>query len=374
MPADSPPAAARLLVRCDDLSQVQVEQPCADAQLALQPGQARLHIERFALTANNITYAAFGESMRYWRFFPAPPGWGCVPVWGFATVSESRAEGLAAGERLYGYLPMATHLVVQAVDVGSHGFTDGAAHRQPLPAIYNRYQRTPAQAADIEGVQAVLRPLFTTAFLIDRFVAEQAAFGATTLLLSSASSKTAFATAFCMSQRAQRETHVVGLSSAGNADFARSLGCYDEVLDYRDWRSAVPAQSRTLYIDFSGDAALRRQVHEHFGDALAYSCAVGGTHWQALGSSADLPGPKPDLFFAPTHAQRLGAAPPQGLGRSGLLQQIDAAWAAFLKPVLDPVSPWLRIEHGRGADAVRETYLQILQGRGDPRIGHLLTL
>ena len=200
MPADSS-SSARLLVRCDALAQIRLERPCADAECALQPGQARLRIEHFALTANNITYAAFGESMRYWQFFPAPEGWGCIPAWGFATVSASRAEGVAAGLRLYGYVPMATHLVVQPVGVKGDGFSDGAAHRQTLPPIYNRYQHTAPESADVEGVRALLRPLFTTAFLIDDFVAANDAFGATTLLLSSASSKTAFATAFCLAQR-----------------------------------------------------------------------------------------------------------------------------------------------------------------------------
>ena len=373
MSTDSSPSA-RLLVRRNELSQVQLERPCADAECALQPGQARLHIEHFALTANNITYAAFGESMRYWQFFPAPDGWGCIPVWGFAIVIKSCAEGITAGERVYGYLPMATHLLVQPVGVNGDGFTDGTAHRQPLPPIYNRYQRSAPEGADAEGVRAVLRPLFTTAFLIDDFVAANGAFGATTLLLSSASSKTAFATAFCLAQRPQRKTRIVGLTSAGNAAFARSLGCYDEVLDYDHWRAAMTPDTVVLYIDFSGDAALRRQIHEHFGGALTYSCAVGGTHWQALGSGAGLPGPKPELFFAPTHAQRLSAPPPEGYGRSGLMHRIDQAWAAFMRPVMDPAAPWLRVEHGRGENAVRAVYQQVLQGRSDPRIGHMLAL
>ncbi len=302
--------SARLLVRRGELSQLQLERPCADAPSALQPGQARLRIVRFALTANNITYAAFGETMRYWQFFPAPEGWGCIPVWGFATVIESRADGVAVGARLDGYLPMATHLVVQPVGVKSDGFTDGAAHRQALPPIYNRYARTAAATAEAEGVRAVLRPLFTTAFLIDDFVAAQDAFGASTLLLSSASSKTAFATAFCLTQRPGRRNRIVGLTSTANAGFARSLGCYDDVLDCAGWRTEVASDTPALYIDFSDDAPLRRQIHEHFGAALRYSCSVGGTHWQALGSGAGLPGPTPELFFAPTHAQRLGAPPP----------------------------------------------------------------
>lgn len=373
MSTDSSPSA-RLLVRRRELSQVQLERPCADAECALQPSQARLQIEHFALTANNITYAAFGESMHYWQFFPAPDGWGCIPVWGFATVIESRAENITAGERVYGYLPMATHLLVQPVGANGDGFTDGTAHRQALPPIYNRYQRSAPEGADAEGVRAVLRPLFTTAFLIDDFVAANDAFGATTLLLSSASSKTAFATAFCLAQQPQRKTRIVGLTSAGKAAFARSLGCYDEVLDYDHWRAAMTPDTVVLYIDFSGDATLRRQIHEHFGDALAYSCAVGGTHWQALGSGAGLPGPKPELFFAPTHAQRLSAPPPEGYGRGGLMQRIDQAWVEFMRPVLDPAAPWLRIEHGRGEDAVRTVYQQVLQGRSDPRIGHMLAL
>lgn len=374
MPATAGSPGARFLVRRDGVSRVQVERSCVYGATALQPGQARLRIEHFALTANSITYATFGETMGYWQFFPAPEGWGRIPVWGFATVLESLAEGVAAGERFYGFLPMATHLVVQPAGVKDDGFRDGAAHRQGLPPIYNRYQRLTAQDADAEGLHAVLRPLFTTAFLIDDFVAANDAFGAQTLLLSSASSKTAFATAFCLRQRARRTCRTVGLSSAAHAGFARSLGCYDEVMVYAEWRAAVAPETPALYIDFSGDATLRRQVHEHFGTALTYSCAVGATLWQALGPAANLPGPRPALFFAPNHAQRLGASPPEGLGRDGLLKRIDQAWAVFLHAAMNPAEPWLRIEQHRGDEAVRAVYLQVLQGRGDPRVGHMLAL
>ena len=73
------------------------------------------------MTANNVTYAAMGEGMKYWDFFPAPEGFGIVPVWGHAHVAASNVEGFAVGERVYGYLPMASHLVVSpgAVKPGS---------------------------------------------------------------------------------------------------------------------------------------------------------------------------------------------------------------------------------------------------------------
>ena len=92
----------RLFIARNDLHRVQVgPDPDAPASRALADGEARLSIERFALTANNITYAAFGEAMKYWQFFPAPdPAWGCLPVWGFAVVTESRAEGVPVGASL----------------------------------------------------------------------------------------------------------------------------------------------------------------------------------------------------------------------------------------------------------------------------------
>jgi len=76
-------------------------------------GEVVLRIDNFAFTANNVTYAMFGDAMHYWDFFPtADAGWGVIPVWGFATVQESAVDGIAAGERFYGYFPMATCVIV----------------------------------------------------------------------------------------------------------------------------------------------------------------------------------------------------------------------------------------------------------------------
>jgi len=101
-----------------------------------------VRIDSFALTSNNITYAVFGEAMRYWQFFPSgEAGWGIVPVWGFGQVLQSQHPGVAVGERLYGYWPMANHAVLQPDRLDASGFTDAAPHRAPLPAIYNHYSR-----------------------------------------------------------------------------------------------------------------------------------------------------------------------------------------------------------------------------------------
>ena len=57
------------------------------------------------MTANNVTYALMGDAMHYWDFFPAEPGLGLVPLWGFADVVASSTDGVEVGTRVYGYLP-----------------------------------------------------------------------------------------------------------------------------------------------------------------------------------------------------------------------------------------------------------------------------
>ena len=356
-----------------------VRDPDAPAARPLAEGQARLRIDNFALTSNNITYAAFGEAMKYWDFFPTgDAAWGCIPVWGFADVVESRAEGVAVGERLYGYWPMGRYLVVHPARVGRHGFVDGAAHRAALPAVYNQIQRCaadPGYVASQEAQQALLRPLFMTSFLIDDFLDDAGFFGVRQVLLSSGSSKTAFGTAFCLSLRRDRPgaLRTVGLTSAGNLGFCRSLGCYDEVLAY-DTLGAMDGSVPSVYVDFAGNAALRRAVHEHFGESLRYSCSVGGTHWDELGGGRDLPGPRPTLFFAPAQIAKRSAPPPAGWGPGELQRRMAASWTALMKPVNDPAAPWLRVRSARGAAAVQQAYLNLLDGKVDARDGLMLSL
>jgi hypothetical protein len=152
----------------------------ADEPLA--PGQVRVRIDRFALTSNNITYAAFGEAMNYWRFYPTgEEGWGVIPVWGFATVVESTHPEVPVGERVYGYFPMASHTVLTPVRVSAGGWADGAPHRAELHPVYNQLTRCatdPFYTPDTEDVQALLRPLFITSWLIDDFLADNDFFGA----------------------------------------------------------------------------------------------------------------------------------------------------------------------------------------------------
>jgi hypothetical protein len=355
------------LVRQDQLGTTRTAS-AQDAPIA--DGQVRMRVEAFAVTANNITYAAFGEAMNYWHFFPtAEAGWGIVPVWGFAQVVQSLHPGVAVGERLYGFWPMASHAIGQPERVTASGFVDAASHRAGLHAVYNQYLRCnadPFYTAGTEDVQALLRPLFITSWLIDDFLADNDFFGARTVLLSSASSKTAYGTAFMLAQRPGID--VIGLTSAANRDFCESLGSYTRVLAYEEL-DQMPADAPCVYTDFAGNADLRRRIHSRFAH-LKYSCSVGGTHVDQLGGAKDLPGPRATLFFAPAQIKKRQAD--WGAGELGA--RLVAAWRSFSAKVMNPASPWLVAQHHRGPDAVATAYAQVLAGRGDPRAGHILTM
>ena len=354
------------LVRKDALAQCEIR---ALQAAPLAGGQVRLRIDAFALT-DNITYAAVGDTMNYWGFDPAEDGWGRIPVWGFASVEQSMHPGLAVGERIYGYFPMASSVVLTPQRLTPGSFMEGAAHRESLHAVYNQYVRCgsdPFYQAGTEDLQALLCPLFTTSWLIDDFMHDNDFFGAGVMLLSSASSKTAYGTAFQLIQRPGIE--VVGITSAGNRSFCEGLGCYSRVISYEEL-DQVAADAACVYVDFAGNAGLREAIHTRFAN-LKYSCSIGGTHVEQLGGSGHrLPGPRATLFFAPAQIKKRRTDwGPELLGKNLL-----TGWLAFLGKVSAAASPWIEVHHHTGAEAVKATYLEVLGGHGDPRAGHMLSL
>jgi hypothetical protein len=323
-------------------------------------------VDRFAFTANNITYAMLGDAMRYWQLFPASDGFGNIPVWGFGDVIASKHPQVAEGERLFGYFPMATHLVIEAADVSKRGLRDSAAHRQGVAPVYNAYARVgadPAFAGRHGDYQALLRPLFMLSFMVDDFLAEAEFFGAKQVILSSASSKTAFGLAHLLHSQRQ-PMRVVGLTSPGNADFTASLGCYHEVIPY-DRVDTLPPEQPSAFVDMAGNADLRGRLHRHFGDRLVYSGRVGMTH-QDTAEVDDLPGAKPSWFFAPDQIRKRA----KEWGPGGIDQRFGAAWASFV-PMLEAS---LAIVEGFGVDVVERVYRDTLAGRVAPSEGHMLSL
>ena len=203
--------------------------------------------------------------------------WGNVPVMGYARVTESNVEGIAVGSRYYGWYPMATGVDVLAVPTRD-GFRDDGAHRAPHAAAYRGFTATDrdpmATSTEDEPRHALLRGLFVTGFLADAFFAADGYFGAEQAVVLSASSKTAIG--YAASAALAGSVRLVGVTSAGNADFVRGVGYYDDVLTYDQLAdlAAVPS----VVIDMAGLAAAVAAVHAHLGDDVRYSMVVGKSH------------------------------------------------------------------------------------------------
>jgi hypothetical protein len=351
------------LVKRDDLRECRI---AGSDTPEIGSGQALLRVASFGLTANNVTYAVLGDAMSYWDFFPTADDWGRVPVWGFAEVERSDAEGVEPGTRLYGYLPSSSHLVVTPAAARAGGFVDGSPHRAVLPSVYNRYRATAADRfyrADTEAMQVLLRPLFFTSFLIDDQLADEGLTERGPIVIASASSKTAIATAFLLAQREGVE--LVGLTSPRNVERVERLGIYDRAVAYDDVESLDPGPA--TFVDVAGDGAVRLAVHSHYGDRLVHSMAVGFTHWEGSRAGAgDLPGPAPTFFFAPDRVVKRG----QDWGRAGLESRVADAW----HPFCEWAAGWLEPIRGEGFEAVRAAYLDVLEGRVDPARAHVLAL
>ena len=361
------------LVRRDDLRRhTFAETPAPET--SLEEGEALLRVDAFALTANNVTYGAFGDALHYWDFFPAPEGWGRIPAWGFATVIASAQPGIVEGARYYGYVPMSSSVAMRPQRVTATTFTDGAPHRAALHPLYNNYTLAPAADATSDALQLLLRPLFITSFILDDFFAEAAYYGATQIAVSSASSKTAYGMAFLMAARLRRagsNVRIAGLTSARNVAFVASLGCYDDVFAYEEL-ARLPAFA-TLFVDFAANDEVTRQVHTHLGAALAYSSAIGATHWEARGTHAatsPLPGPAPVPFFAPAQIKQRVS----DWGPGGFAERFDAAWATFVAAIRARGSAWLAVTRGSGPEALATVYDAAIAGTLSPGDGHILTL
>jgi hypothetical protein len=309
--------------------------------------------------------------MNYWDFFPTGrPGWGHMPVWGFADVVASAVDGVGAGERFYGYFPIASHVRLCPERVGDRGFYDGAEHRRALPSAYNQYTRCstdPAYAPGREGLQALFRPLFITSYMLADFLADNGCFGAERLVLSSASSKTAYGAAYCLMNDPQ--VALTALTSPRNEAFVRGLGCYAETALYDDVER-LDTDRPTAYVDFSGDEALRARVHSHFGPALVYDCFVGSAANTGFLRDTGLPGPPPKFYFAPNQIRKRNA----DWGPATLSERLNAAQLRFFEHILGADPPWVGIVEGRGVDFARETIAALADGGGDPASGFVVTL
>ena len=338
---------------------------------ALEEGFIRVSIGPWALTSNNITYMAVGEQIGYWKFFEPKDygiemtGFGRMPVWGYAEVIESNCADITIGTLLYGFFPIAQTFDMKPVKLTPLGFQDGNDHRTTLHSVYNSYtfiDKDPSFAAHRE-LQPILRPLFTTSFLIDDFLADEKFFGAEQVLLLSASSKTAMGTAYCLKQRG--DIKVTALTSERNKAFTEGAGFYDAVYSY-DAITDMNPDVKTAIVDMAGNGKVMATIYDHFEENIVYNCMVGKSHWNGAPPQKAALGAPPVMFFAPDQAKKRMSE----WGGAGFAQKLAARWLPFCESSKD----WLDIEESHKVTDLLKTYKDFLNGDIGPSKGYLFKI
>ncbi len=345
---------SEFIVRKDNLGETRVATREAPP---LKDDEVLAKIDRFALTANNVTYGVVGERIGYWKFFPVEKeGDGIIPVWGFADVIESKHPEITAGERLYGYFPMASHLVMAPVKVKEKRLFDGAAHRAGLPPVYNSYARVKAEPGydkEMDDDRMTLYPLYATSFCLYDFMKDKGWFGAEQIIIPSASSKTAIGCAYAIAADPSAPK-LVGVTSPRNKKAVERLKLYGDVLTY-DEIEKIDASRPAVIIDMSGNGDVLGRLHKHLGENMKYTSNVGVTHYEASGMGPDFIRERSEMFFAPGHIQKRT----QEWGPGAFEKQAFDFWKSAAVKSRD----WLIIRRESGADAVKRAWADVYEGK-----------
>lgn len=345
-------------VRRDALTETRLAQTPAPGPL--QEGEIHVAVERFAFTANNVTYGVVGDQIGYWRFFPArgaaAEGWGVLPVWGFGRVVASAAPEVPEGERLYGYFPPAHDLVMGPLKVSASRVVDGAAHRAALPPAYNAYQRVAAEPGydpAHDDRRALLYPLHLTSFCLWDALKAADWRGAERVLIASASSKTSIGLAYALSQD-EAAPPAIALTSARNRAFVEGLGYYAEVVEY-DALDALDPAIPSVIVDMAGSGAVVAAALARLGDNLKYHLQVGLTHWDAPKAVSGLDASRSAFFFAPGHIETRV----KEWGAAGFAERSGG----FLRSSVAESARWLKVRSLNGLGALQDLFSDICAGR-----------
>ena len=351
-------------VRKDNWAETRV---CTQSMVTeLAPNEVLFKVDRQALTANNISYASSGDSLKYWEFFPAEAGWGRIPGMGWSEVIASAHPDIQVGERVWGFTPYSSHHKILAGKVNTFSFSDVAAHRSGHAPVYCQFDRAatnPIYEPQREDQDSLLRGLFMTSWLVEDFMLTSNLFESEVCLITSASSKTSIALAHCVKQRGKLQS--IGVTSPGNIAFCESLGCYDRVISYQNI-AQLDAAKAAVVVDMAGNAKVISQLHHHYADKMMHSCRIGATHHSEMGSVEGLPGAVPQFFFAPSHVRARSAE----LGAEQLMQLLSIDYAGFRRFC----DSWLKVVPSYGAEATDKTFQAVLAGRADPVAGQIVSL
>lgn len=322
-------------------------------------GEILVKVDKFAFTANNLTYGVLGDQLGYWQFFPpednADGKWGIIPVWGFADVVESNFDGVTVGERLFGYFPPATNVKMMPAGVSDLLLIEGAAHRSKLPQGYNMYRRVNAEPGynrDFDNERMLLFPLHITSFCIWDSMQDKDWYGAEQIIVISASSKTSLGLGYALDAD-ENAPKTIGITSARNHELVDKLDIYDLTITYDDLES-IDADVPTTIVDMSGNAVLLAKLHKHLADNMKHCINVGLTHWDESRNEEGIITSRSEFFFAPAHIQKRM----KDWGPEGFEQKSQS----FMFETTLKCRQWLKLKTVNGLSGLTDVYPDVCAG------------
>ena len=345
-----------LQVARDDLRRVRVAET---SPAEPGPGEALFRVERFGVSANNVTYALLGDRLRYWDLFPAETGWGQIPVWGYLRAVASRSGEVEPGRRAFGLCPMSTRVLMRPDRGDAAGFRDASVSRSAVSGVYNAYFWADGDSPGSRtgDLLVVLRPLFWLSFTLDNYLAESD--GLTSgAVITSASSKAAIGLAHLLRRRG---VPTVGLTSPRHVGFVKETSEYGTVAGYDQLGAlATLTGSRTTLIDIAGNSALRQEIRGQLAGRLTSVLVAGSTHGDGRAAAGEA-----GLFSAPQQIRDLA----RRWGWPVLQQRFTAALDGFAAS-----ATWLSVETAHGMDGLARVYRGVLGNDSSPAVAHVVDL
>jgi hypothetical protein len=340
-------------------------------ELKIGDGELLVKIDKFAFTANNITYAVAGDKLGYWQFFPPTgeqtAGWGVLPVWGFANVVESNVPEIPVGDRFFGYFPPSSYLKMKPVGITDQQFVEGASHRKKLPLGYNLYRRVKGERGYSPAMDkglALLFPLYLTSYCIWDFLQEKSWYGAKQILILSASSKTSIGLGYAL-QADENAPNVIGVTSKRNLEMVEGLNLYDHSLSY-DAIQEIDSNIPTLIVDMSGNGSLLAALHTHLGEHMVRTINVGLTHWMNAKGQKGIIADRSKQFFVPSQAEKR-------IKEWGMAT-FNQKTTNFILEASAKTSQWMNFRTIEGLSGMADIHQAVCEGRIAPNEGLIVEL
>lgn len=234
-----------------------------------------------------------------------------------------------------------------------------------------QYTATP----EAEDLTMIYRPLFWTAYWCEDWLNSSGyRGGVSSVVISSASAKTAFCLAYLIAKRVNRgeakQMRVLGLTSRRNMGFTQGLGLYDEVIEYGEiggYFGSKCAEEKWLYIDVAGNEELNAEVESYLGQRLKAVVQLGvTTHSPRSPATSKIKDLGKENFFMPEWLDvRRSQLPVQEI-----IQRQNKAWAEMMQDC----KLWIELERVHGADKVMLAYERVIREGFTPTVGHVWSM